>query len=379
MSDLEFFFVVLAAFYLWECAGWVSIGGMALVRWWGRWSFLAQPVGNHRGGFVLAQPFPPLGSLHVLAPLPVSLSPEGVLAYVATTTSRSGRPFQTGRFVAWNEIQSVAARRKVIRVNGARMVTTPSTTYARWLANELQTLAKLEPEQRPKAIQQFIQARFDESRIRQLTTSLADRLQPVRWLANLLLVVVFVVAPLVIWSRGLVSTWHFLLAGTFLTSGALAVLFWRAHRAFFPGAEDERFSHGLMIALFPAAAIRAGDALSRPLLETFHPLAAALGLCHPTEFKQLARRLLLDMEHPALPLPTAHDPKLAALELWSRGATLEAARALVQRGGLNHAELTCPPVPAEACCRAYCPRCHAQFIIIEATCGDCGRMPVVQF
>jgi hypothetical protein len=157
------------------------------------------------------------------------------------------------------------------------------------------------------------------------------------------------------------------------------VLFWRAHREFFPSAEDERFSHGLMIALFPAAAIRAGDALSRPLLETFHPLAAALGLCHPAEFKPFARRLLLDMEHPALPLQTAHDPKLAALELWSRTATLEAARALVQRGGLNHAELTRPPVPAEACCRAYCPRCHAQFTIIEATCADCGRMPVVQF
>src|SRR5438309_919980 len=100
MTDLDLLFLVLAAVYLWECACWVPRGSIAFLTWTERRWRLAPPsiiAGNQRGGFVFAPPFPPLGSILVANPLPVSLSPGAILSYVSTTIDPGGRPAQIGR------------------------------------------------------------------------------------------------------------------------------------------------------------------------------------------------------------------------------------------------------------------------------------------
>ncbi len=68
MSDVQWLFAVVAALYVWECACWLRRGGVAFFTWLGRrWQAL-QPgslVANQAGGFVLAAPLPPLGSVFV--------------------------------------------------------------------------------------------------------------------------------------------------------------------------------------------------------------------------------------------------------------------------------------------------------------------------
>jgi hypothetical protein len=34
MTDLEFLFAVLAAFYLWECTHWLPLSTLAFASWW---------------------------------------------------------------------------------------------------------------------------------------------------------------------------------------------------------------------------------------------------------------------------------------------------------------------------------------------------------
>lgn len=379
MSDLEFLYLLLVAFYLWECATWISPGGVAFVRWWGRHCRVAPLVGNQHGGFALAGPLPPLGGIFVGAQLPVSLAPEGVLAYVATVVSPGGRPPQTGRFVRWEEIQSISVRRKSIRINNELFVRAQSTIHARWLADALQQLARLPATERPAAIVRFIQSAFEAAQVKQRLSELDARLRPVRWTANVLFVGLFLIGPAVVLRFGIVLTWIYLLAGTLALTGTLAVLFHRAHLALHPRAEDERFAQGLMILLFPPAAIRAGDMLSRPLLECIHPLTVASVLCPPLEFESRARRWLLDLQHPALPVDTAHNTATALTESTSRHATLDAAGKMLCAAGLDPAKLMRPPPPADESCRAYCPRCHAQFTKLDARCADCGGMPVEAF
>jgi hypothetical protein len=302
-----------------------------------------------------------------------------VLAYVATVVSPGGRPPQTGRFVRWEEIQSISVRRKSIRINDALFVRAQSTIHARWLADALQQLVRLPAAERPAAIVRFIQSAFEAAQVKQRLTDLGARLRPVRWTANVLFVGLFLIGPAVVLRFGIVLTWIHLLAGTLALTGTLAVLFHRAHRALHPRAEDERFAQGLMILLFPPAAIRAGDMLSRPLLECFHPLTLASILCPAQEFQRLARRWLLDLQHPALPVDTAQDIAITRTESTSRQAALTAAMGLLRAAGLDPAQLTRPPAPADESCRAYCPRCQAQFTKLDACCADCGGMPVRAF
>src|SRR3954447_2009772 len=104
MTDLQLLFVVLAVIYFWECACWLPRGSVAFLTWFGRRWRQAHPaglLGNQRGGFVIAPPLPPLGSLLVANQFPLSLSPDGVLAYVAPTVNPGGRPPQSGAFIAF--------------------------------------------------------------------------------------------------------------------------------------------------------------------------------------------------------------------------------------------------------------------------------------
>jgi hypothetical protein len=134
-----------------------------------------------------------------------------------------------------------------------------------------------------------------------------------------------------------------------------------------------------MILLYPPAAIRASDALSRPLLESCHPLAAAAVLCDAPHFETFARRTLLDLRHPARPLATENQPALAAIEESARAETLAAAELVVRKAGLDPEKIIRPPEPSDSTCRAFCPRCHALFTSADSSCSDCGGMPLTPF
>lgn len=379
MSDLEFLYVLLVAFYLWECTAWIRGGAVMFVRGWRRHAVMAPILGNQYGGFALAHPLPPLGAMTVAAQFPLSLSKEGVLAYVAGTVNAAARPLQTCRFVRWTELKSIEAKGRSVRVNGELLTLAQSTIHARWLAGELRTLLKLPEAQREEGIARLIQSTFDAEAFAKRWAEFESRASVLRLLANAALLFVFVAAPVVITRYGIVANWPMLVIGLFALTGTAAVFFYRAHRTLHPNAGDERFAQTLMVLLFSPAAMRAADMLSRPLAEPFHPLVAARVLCREATFKALAQRLLLDLRHPRRPLAVEGKAELAAIEENSRQQLLRAAEALVREAGVDLAELTRPPARLDATCRAFCPRCHAQFTATDLRCTDCGGLPIQAF
>src|SRR5215470_3530859 len=90
-------------------------------------------------------------------------------------------------------------------------------------------------------------------------------------------------------------SWLVLLVGLFALTFCSAFMFHRTHKAFFPEAADDRFTHFLITLLSPVTTIRARDALTRPLLEEFHPLAVAKVFCAEAIFSRFARHALLDL------------------------------------------------------------------------------------
>ncbi len=380
MSDLQLLFLVLAALYGWECACWLPRGAVAFTTWLGRCWRVAHPgalLGNQRAGFIFAAPLPPLGTLLTANQFPLSLSPQGVLAFVSTTANPGWRPAQTGRFARWEDVRTVRAQARKLVVNGEVWWTAPSPILARRWADELARLAKLAPGVRGQAVNEAAEAGFDEKAAGKRWHEFLAQARALRGLGNALVVYVFAAAPAVIWHLGLRLSWLGLLAGLLALMIACATLFRRAHRILFPEATDERFTHTLTIALSPANAMRAHDALSRPLLEGFHPLAVAKLLLPPAGFREFARRTLLDLRHPALPRCPSHDPVSCETEAFWRTTVRDAAERLLRREGIQPDDLCCPPKPADAQCRAYCPRCQAQFTTLAGECADCGGLALV--
>jgi hypothetical protein len=382
MSELQLLFLVLAALYGWECACWVRRGSVAFSTWLGRNWRARHPgnlLGNQRGGFIFAAPLPPLGTLLTASQSPLSLSPDGALAYVATNVNPGWRPAQSGNYLHFEDIREVSVRGKKLLVNGDVFLTTASSTLARHFAGELQRLMKLNPSQRGNAIAELVQATMDTKAVEQRWQELQKLSRPVRLLANVLFIYLFLFAPGLIWQLGFKLSWLGLLIGLFALTTATAVSFYRAHRTLYPQAEDERFTHTLTIALAPMTTMRAHDALSRPSFESFHPLAVANAFVPKSGFRDFAQRILLDLRHPAEPVCPGQNPAALATERYARTALQTAVEKLLKQSGIAPEELCIPPAPLDESCRSYCPRCGAQFTTLSGNCADCGGLALVAF
>jgi hypothetical protein len=382
MGELESLLLVLALIYLSECLVWVPRGAVAFASWRGR-RFGLRPSGtgmsNQRGGLLLSNPLPPLGTVFIVPNLPVSLAPAAVFAYSSECLDPGGRPWQTARHLPIKEIRKVAADGRKLRVNGELFLKAASTFSARWLAELLRRLRKTPEHERAEFIKQMLDESLDTAKLAVRWRDFQSRARLIRILSNGLFVYLFlVVAPLILrFGFGQFGLW--LLVGMLAQTITIAVLFRRAHMALYPDAGEERLKPFLTMLLAPPAAIRAADLLARHLLETFHPLAVAQVLCSSVRFKSFARQALLDLRYPLLPVCPTTEPEPVATEQWFRTARREAAEKFVQLAGLKPDDLTAMPGPTEPANQSCCPRCGAQFVTRSGTCSDCGGRPLEPF
>jgi hypothetical protein len=341
----------------------------------GRQWRLAHPselAGNQRGGLVLAHPLPPLGTVLTGNQYPLSLSPDAALAYVAPSVNPGWRPPQTARLVRFGDVRNVATRGRSILVNGDVLLRAASPTFAARLAHDLRRLSALAPAGRESAIEQLFNESLDASAIQRRWQEFHQRTAKVRLMTNAVFGFLFVLAPSLIWHLGFRLCWLGLLLGLLALTASTAILFHRAHKVLYPAAEDERFTHALTILLSPATTIRAHDLLSRPLLETFHPLALAKVFCPEQQFRAFARHVLREIRFPGLPVCPGEDPVAQAAERHARAALQRAVEGFLKQYGINPDALVQPPAPTDETCRSYCPRCLAQFTTATGTCADCG-------
>jgi len=382
MTDVELLFVVLAVIYLWECACWIPRGSIAFLTWTERSWRLAVPsviAGNQRGGFVFAPPLPPLGTILVANPLPVSISPDSVLGYVSTTLDPGGRAQQTGRLASFEEIKKIEVRGRKLLLDRELFVRPGSSGQAAWLAERLAQIAKVGRGQREKKIRELFDETLDVKQIKSKWDEFKKQTGTLRLLANAVFCYLFIFAPALIYHFSLHATWLRLLIGLFGLTFYTAFYFRKVHKMFYPKADDERFTHFLTTMLSPATTPRARDILSRRLFEWFHPVAVTKVLCSEAVFKELAGRALRDARHPALPVFPGKDAVARDTENYSRSLWQRSLEEFLRRSGLDIGKLMQAPVPADRTSLAYCPRCLAQFTSGSEQCADCGGLELVKW
>ncbi len=379
MSEVESLFLVLALLYSVECLGWIRRGAVVFRTFLGTSWRTVHPspyLGSQRGGLFFAHPLPPLGGVVVSAQLPCSISPDGLLAFVAPAVNPGGRPPQRGSFLRWEQIESLATEGRKLKVNDAEWFRFASAHTASRVEAALQRIRRLPRELRAAAIREFLAGTLDAEAVRTQWSAAQPDVRRLRKWANSLFVFMFLLAPALHWQFGLKRCWPVLVLGWLAHTVTIAILFLRSHRRLFPAASDERFTHFLTCLLAAPTAARAHDLLARPLLEGFHPLAVAQVLTSPDEFRALARHTLRELRTPALPACPANGADAEATERFSRTTTRELAEAALRQAGLDPDALLAPPTPLDATCHSYCPRCEAQFMPMDGVCHDCGGLPL---
>ena len=382
MNDIQFLFAILGGLYLWECANWLRRGGISLSSWLGRDWRLRHPavmLGNQTGGLVFAAPLPPLGSMLFAFQPPVSLGPDGIVWFTANNINPGWRPAQTAQFLDWKTINNLQLRGKKLLLEGKVVHRAPTTTRAGFLFRTLTETAKLPANRRGENIQLFLRASLDEKAIQSRWDTFRTKTKTLRRLTNFLFGLVFILAPGLIGLIGLQLVWLWLVLALLALTISTAVCFARLHRQFWPEAADDRFTQTLLIALAPATTMRALDIASRPLLENFHPLAVAKVFLQPAAFRRFARRGLLDLRHPIQPTCPNPQPEAVATEAFFRRTQLEIIESWLEENKLPPTELCKAPDPADESCRAFCPRCEAQFTATSGQCTDCGGLPLIAF
>lgn len=361
MSDLEFLYAVMAAFYLWECTHWLPLGCAPFVSWLGRSFQLSNPffIANSReAGLVFASPVPFFGTFLVTSGWPAIISPTGI-------ANEDGVSFR------FTDTLQYTTRRQQITVNGQRFSVAVSAAQARWWVAEWKRLGAAPEADRGPMIAKWIHDSLD---CRSLGAGLEQFKQTARLssvLAGVLFVFVFVVSPILILKWGFALVWAWLLGALLLLCLINAVLFFRAHKRLHPALDDERFAHFLMALLFPPAGMRVRDMLSRPLVERFHPLAVLRQTCAAGEFKRMAARVARELCYPG----KVRTPQLQGAEpirKWFNQAMLAETGQFLSRNDLDLEGLLCAPERQDLESQSYCPRCHAQFTRRDGECSDCG-------
>ncbi len=380
MSEVESLLLVLALLYGIECLGWVRRGAVVFRTCWGTAWRAVHPslyLGGQRGGVVFAYPLPPLGGIVLSSQLPCSLSADGLLAFVATGVNPGGRPPQRGSFLKWEQIETLIAEGKALKINGQVWFKFGSAHAAAWLATALKRIKQLPREQRGAAIRELLGTTLDPEAARAEWRAAQPEICRLRRWANSLVVFMFVVVPLLHRYVGLKTCWPVVVAGWLGHTVTIAILFQRAHARRYPVAGEERFTHFLTSLLAAPTAARAHDLLSRPLLERFHPLAVAQALGDGAVFREVARHMIRELRQPALPLCPTGSAEAEVTERFTRETMRELVEAMVRRAGLDPDTLLVPPVPLDATCRSYCPRCEGQFMAETGNCEDCGGIPLL--
>ncbi len=375
MTDEQYLYLVLTAVYLTDCVSCVHIRGLVFRacrpgRF--RWLRPSSQLGNPNGGWMFRFPLPPLGSFVVCGPWPFSVSPEGILSYIAEAPQADRRADQVVMALAWGDVRTVKCLDKEIHVNGSLFVRAASGLVAGHWVSLLNRLRNEKASNRAAAIQSQLSETFCAPAARDRWNSLVRDASDLRLACNSLFALFFLFAPLAVWRMGW-SLWLLIPAGAAVVNVAFIVLdFCRIHRKYYSKENGHRRLHAAVMIANPLAAIRSVDVVSRDILAEFHPLTAANVLCQKDSVTRLARSWLLDARHPMLPVCPTEDRLAREIEEWYRRATIDAAEKFLSEIDLNPAELLHPDPPDGATVRSYCPRCLRQFEHATGNCESCG-------
>ena len=258
-----------------------------------------------------------------------------------------------------------------MRFNDEVAFRTVSESFAAAFAADLKRIKALSVIDRADAIRDALHDSSDPDGVRRTWDGFLRSSRRLSFLAALPLVWLAVVSPAAFVISGPLAAWPFLLAGLFATGLIVSIEFIRVHRRELPRGAD-RWLHAVSMTLFPIAAIRAVDRISKERLSHFSPFAVIAVFCDDAAGDALLRRCGFDLERS---VPQQTDSAAARCRGWYLSEKRSAFRALLK--SLKQDPFAAP-APAGPEMVLYCPRCFSQFLEGAEQCSDCVDVELIR-
>ena len=380
MSEAQTLLLILILIYLSDCLIWVKRESVAFVcTWGGRWRLRVAPswLGNANGAILLLNPLPPAGRVFLSHLAPISISPSGVCAYNLQTLPTEARsPAQTGQFLPFNKIKSATADGVYLLLNKERFAKCATARQSRTLASLLSELTKAPASKRERMAHAWINKQFALDEAAALWRQGEKVIEPIRELSSILFLFLFVVTPILVMSFTLLPLIIPVAVVMFIMAITIGIMFYRAHKQFFPGEGSERFESLAKMILCPPVSIRAPDLLTRNLLSDYSPIVLAELLAQSRE-QPFVRAYVLDLQHP-LGHEIADETAEQTIR-WTAGQQLSVCLDQIKGGRYLKPEELEAPSQREENSISYCPRCRCQFVVSDGECADCPGVALVVF
>lgn len=392
LSDVMWIYVILTGLYVIESLVWVPAGSLAFTSVFGRFagpSNRSRVIGNDLGYLAFSGPLP-TDVTFLTEPCPISLGQKGVVGYSISSPIGIDRPVDTGVFFEWSDVTRIRVNDRDLAINGQLLCRLASPAIANQLAERLLQMANLEcPFARDERIERFVRDQFDPVPIRQRLDAWRTATAQLRPLSLALIAWIYVIGVARHW--GLPPWWTG--TGSLVTYIVILFLLWwasvglivRGHRLLFPDRRFERWKALLTALISPAVAMRGCDLLSRPLIGMAHPIAAARALCGDEALGQWSENVARDLHFPIPAEGLVPDgnvfrsPEAGDVVVEYRQRMVNALLERAGSDGPDVARYCEPPEPEDPRSLGYCPRCHQEFAISGARCGQCGGMEAVAF
>lgn len=368
MSPAASLLLTLIGLHFVEGLFWVRRRATAFARGWrgARRVRTEGPFGTQTHTFLLLSPFPPLFDLFVVERWPLTFEPDRAwnVPFDEAGTSSGELALDAGA------VRDARAEGKAVYAQDASFVSTSSAALASQLASLLRSWAAAAPKKRADIVRAALRSSFDRESIRARLELFEHSTRRLRVYCNLIpfamlgsVYAFFFPFVLPSWVHG-GPLW---LIGIF---GVLLLLTWIetyiVHRGLYPDLRGDRwFKLALLVLSFPAAA-RARGWLGRDLFAGFHPLAVGQVLLPREQFEKYASEQWRALLHP-LSMEPGRREGLAAI----RAELLAAYAELLRSAGLDPTAIDLPPPHLDARARAYCPRCHGEYLDAEGDCSEC--------
>ena len=371
IGDAFALLLVLAALYAFECFSWPPADTPVFHSAWSRTWRMTTPAAllvRLRRGVFFSNPIP-LGLTARGGRWPISISPVGVLGWIAHASNPGTRGEQTGEFVRFENLRSARNDGCALLVNGRYFALAATPAEARRLINLLREIRDLPEASRATLIAQALARHSDLSLAGQAISALRSETPALRAMCVLLFLTCFVATPLAFYSLGFLLTWKWLLGIAAFWWVQILWLFWAAHRRTQPGAGPPFDTLSTMV-LMPVAAIRAVDFLWSEPLGGFHPATIGAHLLRESELVEHLGRIARDFAHPIPGSPGGSDSDAADCEAWFRPRFAAACLAPFEAGGAIRTSVR--PAETDPGALSYCPRCLDQFRVPAGACHSCG-------
>jgi len=379
MTEGQTLFLILSLLYLSDCLVWT--GGRTVLfssPWCHRWraSFAGDYFGNADGSVALLNPLPPLGSSFWGHWVPVSMSPSGVCAFTLQAFQGTGRPFQTGIVLAYEEISELRADGKHLLLNGSRFTKCCTAEQAKSLAELINRVSCEPTEKREKLIRESLVVQFAKEEALNHLAQVSDLAAGMRWTCSSFFIFLYVITPIMVSAYGLIRFVIPVAVVMLLSALFISVIYFRGHKTLFQSQPYDRLSNVVKMILCPPVAIRAADRLTLNAMSRFHPVLLA-NLLLGSDSLAFARAVIRDLKHPIQHDLT--DPRAVSIVSWHAACELDVCTKFLEAQHSTILDELLSPPSWDGVSSAYCPRCSCQFATRLGECPDCPGVELLPF